>query len=54
MREIRLEALVKDGKPVLYDIYIKDKWMVSRRTLDACATFLGLKKEHLLRLAGLK
>ena len=54
MKEIRLEALVEDGKPVLYDIYIKDKWMGSRRTFDACATFLGLKREHLVRLADLK
>lgn len=60
MKEIRLKALLDEGKPILYDMHIWDSekeewaWAGSRRTFNGCACFLGLKPEHLIRLAELK
>ena len=58
MKDIRLEAIMMRGEILLYDIRILNdrgeyKWIGSRRTFNGCAVFLGLKPEHLIRLAEL-
>ena len=40
--EIRLQPIDLDGKILLYDIYLGEKWHGSRRTVSACGMFLGV------------
>jgi len=41
-RDLRLHPVVFGGEILLYDIYLGKKWQGSRRTVNACGTFLGV------------
>ena len=40
--DINLEPVMYRGQVLLYDIYVKGVWCGSRRTIAACALFLGM------------
>ena len=40
--KINLEPVMYRGEVLLYDIYVEGKWQGSRRTIAACALFLGM------------
>ena len=40
--KINLEPVMYRGEVLLYDIYVAGKWCGSRRTISACAMFLGM------------
>ena len=42
---IILEPIMLKGEILLYDIYVGTDWYGSRRTVEACRTFLGISKE---------
>ena len=41
-RYLSLKPIAGKGEILLYDIYLGEAWQGSRRTVNACGTFLGV------------